>query len=206
MLILYPGIVEFIGESGTGKTKLALGLNKDLITLYISIDSSGIPHLLPNVIPIKKRTFLELKIFLAKEIKRVVEVKRIKKIILDGFENYLYDEYQPRVHSDDIFRIIKIFKYLNYKKGIEIIVINSSNGKWENEGVKIINKYFGLPWEYMVNRRYLISRCSNIRDRDVAYDNVRDGVREVRACGLEERLVGRFIITDTGIEEVEKGE
>lgn len=157
------GISEFVGESGAGKTKLALSIEKDLKTLYLSIDSSGIPPLLSNVIPIRIKTFLELKIFMAQEIKRAVKALEIKKIILDGLENYLYGTEQPRKESNDIFRIIKVLKYLCFVKGIRIIVINGSYGQWSNDNVKIANKYFGLPWEYMINSRFLITRHNNYR-------------------------------------------
>ena len=183
MLNIY-GITEFVGESGAGKTKLALGIEKEVKTIYLSIDNSGTPPLSPNVIHFKIKTFIELKVFVAKELKRVAKVLEIKKIIIDGLENYLYTVEQPRKMANDIFRIIKVLRYLCFVKKIYVIVINSSYGKWNNEGVSIANRYFGLPWEYLINTRFLISRHSKHR--------------EVIELNSKEKFT--FFITDSGIE------
>lgn len=187
MLKIY-GITEFVGESGSGKTKLALAIENRLKSLYLSIDSSGTPPLSDNVIHIKIKTFLELKVFIARELKRVVHILKIEKIILDGLENYLYLYDRPRKMGNDIFRIIKILKYLCFIKKIHVIIINSSYGKWNSESVAIVNRYFGLPWEYMINRRYLVVKHSGyrtvenvdsseiykffIKDSDIEFENI----------------------------------
>ena len=84
------GITEIVGESGSGKTRLALSIQNNLKSIYLSIDSSGTPPLSSNVIHIKIKTFQELKVFFAKELKKLVATLQIEKIIIDGFENYLY--------------------------------------------------------------------------------------------------------------------
>lgn len=186
MLNIY-GITEFVGEPGSGKTKLALEIQKGIKTIYLSIDGSGTPPLSHNVIHFKIKSFLELKVFVAKELKRVVKILEIKKIIFDGLENYLYVVEQPRKMTNDIFRIIKVLRYLCFVKEIQVIVINSSYGKWNNEGVGIVNKYFGLPWEYLINTRYLVTR-------HLGYRSVMDVISKESF---------KFTISDSGI-QIEK--
>lgn len=156
------GITEIIGESGIGKTHLAFALKGDLKTLYISLYINNM-KLDENVTALRIDSFLKLKVFIAKELRKTVKEYGIEKIILDGLEDFLYVFKNPRLHSDSVFRIIKTLKKLHFLYGVVVIVINESYGSWEVDGLKIPNKYLGLPWEYMINQRYLLLRIHNQR-------------------------------------------
>ncbi|ELA41522.1 uncharacterized protein VICG_01386 [Vittaforma corneae ATCC 50505] len=157
------GIIEIVGDSAVGKTALAIYIKKELKTLYICSRISKKGWFPEHFIIERIDSFLGLKVFIAKDLKRIVNAQKIEKIILDGLEDYLYIIEKPRKHSNEIFRIVKILKYLYFAKNVSIIIINNSYGKWEVDGVRIANNYFGLPWEYMINARYLVSRIYNQR-------------------------------------------
>lgn len=101
---------------------------------------------------------MRLKAFFEREIRGIVKEHGFEKIILDGLEDYLYVFEKPRMHTEEVFRIVRLLKYFYMVKGIAIVIVNSSYGKWNIEGIRITNSYFGLPWEYMIDRRYVISR------------------------------------------------
>lgn len=154
------GIVEIVGEPGTGKTSLALFIKKELKTLYISNHPANFIKE-NNVIPIRIDSFLKLKVFFTNELRCLVKAENVQKIILDGLEDFLYVFERPRMESGGIFLIMKILKELCFKSNIAVIVVNSSYSKFEVDGVYARNSYIGLPWEYMINRRYLILRSVN---------------------------------------------
>lgn len=157
------GITEIVGDSAAGKTALAVYIQRGLKTLYVCSRISK-ESWFPEHFTVKRiDSFLKLKVFVAKDLKRMVSDQKIEKIILDGLEDYLYDVEKPRKHSNEIFRIVKILKYLHFIKGVSIIIVNSSYGKWEVDSVRVTNNYFGLPWEYMINTRYLVFRILNQR-------------------------------------------
>lgn len=155
------GITEIVGESGTGKTSLALFLKKELKTLYISIYSINPKWFDTNVIPIRIDSFLKLKVFIINELKDMLKNEKIQKIILDGLEDYLYVFESPRKQSMEVFKIMKILRSHCFKNEINVIVINGSYSKFQVDGVEVRNPYIGLPWEYMINRRYLLIRSIN---------------------------------------------
>ena len=95
-----------------------------------------------------------------------------------------------------------MLKYLSFIKKVQIIVINSSNGLWMNEGVKIVNKYIGLPWEYMISRRYLINKHNEYGklERNITLierNDTNNGSDIDDSTQIED---SKFIITDSGIE------
>ncbi len=157
------GITEIIGDSGVGKTHIAIHIKKELKTLYISSKISKKRWFPDNYVIESLNSFLEFKVFVAKELKNTVKEKKIEKIVIDGLEDYLFIIDNPRKHSNEIFRIIKVLKYLYFMKKIFIIIINSSNRKWMIDDVEIVNNYFGLPWEYMINTRYLVTKIADQR-------------------------------------------
>lgn len=152
------GVTEIIGESGVGKSILALSLEDHLKTLYITLHSRNTIKDRENVTIYRIGSFMRLKAFFEREIRGIVKEHGFEKIILDGLEDYLYVFEKPRMHTEEVFRIVRLLKYFYMVKGIAIVIVNSSYGKWNIEGIRITNSYFGLPWEYMIDRRYVISR------------------------------------------------
>jgi hypothetical protein len=200
------GLTELVGEPGAGKTKLALWDKRGAVrTLYIAIDSSGISSLPPTVLFVKIKNIFQLKVYMAKEIKKIVKEKSIERLVLDSLESFLCTEESPRKESGSIFRIVETLRYLCFVLGVDVYVINSSYGCWNNDGVRIANRYIGLPWEYMVNNRYLVERHSDYRTvrRVSAKCYITEKVDE-NECGNIHALIGKdpvkFKITDYGIE------
>lgn len=157
------GIIEIVGDPGVGKTHLAIHLQKNLKTLYISSRISKENWFPSNFLIRRIDSFLSFKIFIAKDIKKLVEEQKIEKIIINGLEDYLFEVETPKKHSNEIFKIIKVLKYLCFIKNVQIFIINSSHNKWKIEEITISNNYFGLPWEYLINQRYYVYRIANQR-------------------------------------------
>lgn len=158
------GITEIVGDCGTGKTILALSISQHASTIYIAptlLRHSFVPS---TVILRRIGSFLEFRTFVASELKTLTRMFRAKNIIIDGLENYLHVFEQPRKMSGDIFRIMTVLKALCFKEGIGVIVINNHYGNWVVDGICISNKYFGLPWDYLVNRRYLVTKSYGVRN------------------------------------------
>lgn len=195
------GITEIVGNPGTGKTKLALWTGQRAVRiLYLSINSSGIADLPPTVLFVKIRSFLHLRVFIAQEAKRLVKTAAIERIVIDSLESFLYTEEAPRREAGAIFRMVDNLRFLSYGLGVEVFITNNSYSSWNNEGVKIANSYIGLPWEYMVNTRFLVERERDCRT-----------IRRVSATGKRVESIFftigeepvEFNITDAGVEFVQ---
>ncbi|KAM0680185.1 hypothetical protein GINT2_001569 [Glugoides intestinalis] len=158
MIPTLHGITEIVGESGVGKSILALSLEGHLKTLYVTLQSRNIIKERENATIYRIPSFMRLKAFFSRDLRGIVKEHCFEKIVLDGLEDYLYVFEKPRMHTEEVFRILRILKYLCIVKGVSIVIVNSSYGKFNIEGTRIANSYFGLPWEYMIDRRYLVSR------------------------------------------------
>jgi len=162
-MIELKGITELVGECGAGKSILALSIEKDAKTLYISQTQIKFSFILSSVVLKRIDSFFKLKIFVFCELNSIVKSFGFKKIILDGLEDFLYVFERPRKLSNDIFRIVTSLKRLYFKDQINILIINSHYKDWSIENTTVSNRYFGLPWEYLINHRYLITRAGGKR-------------------------------------------
>lgn len=162
-MIELKGITEIVGECGAGKSILALSIEKDAKTLYISQTQIKFSFIPSSVVLKRIDSFFKLKIFVFCELNSIVKSFGFKKIILDGLEDFLYVFERPRKLSNDIFRIVTSLKKLYFKDQINILIINSHYKDWSIENTTVSNRYFGLPWEYLINYRYLITKAGGKR-------------------------------------------
>lgn len=157
------GITEIVGDCGVGKTILALSVNQHVNTIYISSTLFRHSFVPDSVILRRIGSFLEFKTFVASELKILAKSFGARKVIIDGLENYLYVFEKPRKMAGDIFRIVSVLRRLCFREKVDVIVINNRYGSWIVDGTQITNKYFGLPWDYLVNCRYLVTKHSGTR-------------------------------------------
>lgn len=165
-MIPLNGIVEIVGESGVGKSLFALSLCKyfinddELNTVYLSHNIIKFKNIPKNVMLKKINSLTDLIICLKAEILNF----RIKLLIIDDLEDYLYLYKTPRKYSNEIFQIIRILKKLYFFNNINIVIINESY-KINNTitDIEIKNFYFGLPWEYLINMRYIVKKVDGYR-------------------------------------------
>lgn len=162
-MIELRGVTEIVGDCGVGKTTLALSINQHVNTIYVS--SALIKHSCVPQSTVLRRigSFLELKTFVASELTVLARSYKAKKIIIDDLESYLYVFEKPRKMTGDIFRIGTVLKRLCFKEKVDVIVINNHYKNWVVDGTHIMNKYFGLPWDYLVNCRYLVTKNCETR-------------------------------------------
>lgn len=156
------GITEFVGESGSGKSILALSLAKEKNTIYISQAQFKFKFLPPSIIVKQIDTFLNLKIFIYNELRKLARTCKIEQIILDGLEDYLFTITKPLSQYFDIFKIVVVLKNLCFNNKVDVIVINSSYKKL-NYLSKVTSWYLGLQWEYLINSRYVIRKRDHNR-------------------------------------------
>lgn len=158
IIMLNRGINEIIGESGAGKTALAIYISNGKKTLYISSRMSK-ERWFPQEFIIKRiDSFLKLRVFITSELRGVTKEFNIECIIIDDLEDYLYSFKKPWWFASEIFNIVRILKDLSFNDAIQVIVVNNRYDGLRVENAKILNSYFGIRWEYMINSRYTVSR------------------------------------------------
>lgn len=174
MINLY-GITEIIGDNGVGKSIFAISLCKkfrgmnECNTIYITNNQIKF-HFFPDCVIYKKiDTFIQLKILLTNEITVMIKKYPIKLIIIDGFEDFLYIHEKPRTLYNCIFNIANSLQKLYFLQGINIVVINNYYSTRKNywplyDIFQNSNPYLGLPWDYQVNYRYLITKTMGERE------------------------------------------
>lgn len=188
------GLTEIVGDPGAGKTSLAVHLHRTLKTLYITSKISH-PRWFPAGFIIQRiDTFLKLKAYVLNDLEPLVKKEKIEKIILDGLDEYFYVIEAPRRLSNEVFQIIRILRHLSLVGGVVVFIVNGTRTKWPVCGVHISNSYFGLPWEYLISRRYVVGRTAGQR----WVKNEEGKERVFRLYGREDEG-HKFYIDDRGV-------
>lgn len=170
-MIPLEGVTEIVGEPGVGKSIFALSLcnyfsdGDNLNTIYLSHNQIKFKKIPQNVIIKRIETLLDLRICVTHEIEYLMKQFKIKLIVIDDFEDYLYVQDSPRKQANEIFQIIRILKKLCFVKGSNIVIINKTY-KYSDViklDIEVKNRYFGLPWEYLINSRYIFRKIDDCR-------------------------------------------
>ncbi|KAI4292862.1 hypothetical protein PAPHI01_2136 [Pancytospora philotis] len=192
MIDMY-GITEIVGEPAVGKTALVLAACRKMRTLYISPSILCHRHVGAGFLIYRVDSLFKLNVFFARSGLHTVRMFAIDCIVIDGLDQYLYTEPQPRRLSSEVFRLAKMLKALAFGHGVAVVITNGFYSGWKIDSCTIYNRYLGLRWSYVANTRYRITRDSG-------------GTRRIEQTLGGECAPLYFKIADDGITAVEHDE
>ena len=154
------GIIEIVGEPGTGKTNFILSHIKERNTIYItnSIINRNL-YTLSHLWIKKLNTFLELKGFILLELDKIVKKEQLKVVIIDSLDKFLYTEENPRNFSKDLVKMVQCLRNCVFKYKICVIIVNNKFKRLV-ENFEHYNKYLGYNWLYTANKTFTCKKIS----------------------------------------------
>lgn len=185
-IVAAPGITEFVGDSGVGKTALVLHLCQNKKTLFLTSTVLTHIHVGEDVYIRRLRSLRALTAFIACSSLSLAKLCAFDCLVIDGLDTFFHTVAHPRAHATDIFRLTKTLRTLAFMHGITVLVTNDHSAGWTVDGCPIFSRYLGLRWCYVANTRYVLSRSNS-------------GVREASKVFGDGPSLVRLRICDTGI-------
>lgn len=152
------GITEILGEPGAGKTNFVLSQVNKYNTIIITnrLYCKDICDF-NKVYIVKLVSFLDLRVFVLKRLRRIVQLLEAECIIFDSFDAFLYTERSPREYSKEIEAILKDLRRFTFKHKCKIVVVNNLVEKTSKD-FTFYSKYLGYNWLYAANAKYILRK------------------------------------------------
>jgi hypothetical protein len=155
-MLSYYGITELVGDSGSGKTAIAIEESKQFKTLYLTSTNFPIERFdftqnqYDNVFIEVIQSISDLLFVLNSKFKPTVFIFEL--IVIDSLYQIVFIEKRSTREVTNLIYILK--RMLKMYKNLRILVLNTCCLKTiRSNRVSFISK-LGLNWEYHVNTKY----------------------------------------------------